>query len=640
MTSSKSRFAIRSICLLWGVAVLGAELASAAATDLLNDDTNLFSDANHAAATLNLKPFVQMPSGFNNINSMTTRPGDNRLYVTTGDGTIFRIDDNGSGGHVATPWFNLASAMSTGGHPLYWDGNTGSQSGLQSVAFHPDFNNPASPGYGKFYTSMVGARPANPADPGFKYLGNSTSGGTGDGLLAEWTYNFQTGQTDPNSYRELFRVNMPIQDHPIKQARFDPYARPGDADYGLLYMTHGDSNPQESTHNDTQDRGDVMGKMIRINPLQSGVDRYSIPADNPFASSADPNTLKELYAYGFRNPHTFSFNPDAQGKIQILVGDIGRSNVEEVDLVTAGSNYGWAKREGTFVHKQGTVYPPNANPNAGYIYGVSALQPNEATVGVDAYGTRYTYPVAQYDHNGTNTQLGTDYTATSIATGFVINNGSDPALQNQLVFNNFAFNTGNAYHTDFTQMLNAVTQLDPLVAARDDPSELTQATKYRLHLALDGDSNPNTPPTTADDLNTVLGVFRNDARYGEGLFGEMYISTKDATKRSIYLVTNSVPLSGDYNKDLIVDAADYTVWRDTMGQSGYHRAADGNGDGVVDALDYGVWQSNFGRVWSAAGSGAGSGAAVTEPTSLALFGTAIVLSAAYKSRRRFAVTTL
>ena len=44
------------------------------------------------------------------------------------------------------------------------------------------------------------------------------------------------------------------------------------------------------------------------------------------------------------------------------------------------------------------------------------------------------------------------------------------------------------------------------------PTELTQAPKYRLHLALDGDNNPNTPPTTSDDLNTLLGTFRNDAR--------------------------------------------------------------------------------------------------------------------------------
>ena len=432
--------------------------------------------------------------------------------------------------------------------------------------------------------------------------------------MAEWTYNFQTGQVDGNSYRELFRVNMPLEDHPIKQLKFDPYARPGDEDYGLLYVTHGDSNPQNSPNDDPQDRGDALGKMLRINPLQSGADRYTIPATNPFATSNDPNTLKELFAYGFRNPHTFSFNRDAQGKVRILVGDIGRSNVEEVDLVTAGGNYGWTKREGTFVHKQGTIN--DVNGDAGYIVGVSALPADEATTGVDAYGTRYTYPVAQYDHNSANTEIADDWTGTSIASGFVINNGSDPALQNQLIFNNFAYSTGDVYHTDFNDMLNAVTQLDPNDPTRDQPTDLTQAVKYRVQLALDDDSNPATPPITADDLNDLLGVFRNDARYGEGVLGEMYISTKDSGLRSIYLVTNTVPLPGDYNRDHVVDAADYTVWRDSLGKSGYLLAADGNGDGIVDSLDYSVWQGHFGQVWSVTGSGTGSAAAVPEPPSL------------------------
>ncbi|MEX2091931.1 MAG: LamG-like jellyroll fold domain-containing protein, partial [Pirellulales bacterium] len=58
---------------------------------------------------------------------------------------------------------------------------------------------------------------------------------------------------------------------------------------------------------------------------------------------------------------------------------------------------------------------------------------------------------------------------------------------------------------------------------------------------------------------------------------------------------DSVGIVGDYNQDGIVDAADYTVWRNSMGQevSAYH-GADGNGSGDVDAGDYQVWKSNFG----------------------------------------------
>ncbi len=81
-------------------------------------------------------------------------------------------------------------------------------------------------------------------------------------------------------------------------------------------------------------------------------------------------------------------------------------------------------------------------------------------------------------------------------------------------------------------------QLDPLDPSRDSPADLTQAQLQRLHLTLDGDNNSATPPTTSDNINTLLGVFRNDARFGEGTSGEMYISNKN--NGGIYLVTNTV----------------------------------------------------------------------------------------------------
>jgi hypothetical protein len=137
-----------------------------------------------------------------------------------------------------------------------------------------------------------------------------------------------------------------------------------------------------------------------------------------------------------------------------------------------------------------------------------------------------------------------------------------------------------------------------------------------LRLALDHDNDPNTPAQIFDDVNSMLNDTRNDTRYGEGVFGEMYISTK-RKGGIIYLVANSVPLSGDFNKDHVVDAADYTVWRNSLDATGYHLAADGNGDGKVDAADYDVWKSHFGETWSATGGGAGA-LAVPEPATAAL----------------------
>jgi len=76
---------------------------------------------------------------------------------------------------------------------------------------------------------------------------------------------------------------------------------------------------------------------------------------------------------------------------------------------------------------------------------------------------------------------------------------------------------------------------------------------------------------------------------------------------TLVLISDGLP--GDFNRDGLVDAGDFTVWRDSLGQSG-DLAADANEDDVVDAEDYAFWQANFGRSEVAS---AGALAAVPEP---------------------------
>ncbi|MGL4514261.1 MAG: dockerin type I repeat-containing protein [Lacipirellulaceae bacterium] len=84
-----------------------------------------------------------------------------------------------------------------------------------------------------------------------------------------------------------------------------------------------------------------------------------------------------------------------------------------------------------------------------------------------------------------------------------------------------------------------------------------------------------------------------------------------------------VAAPGDYNRDGRVNAADYTVWRDSLGSTS-NLAADGNGSGSIDSGDYTVWVSNY-------GSGAGSATAVPEPVSVVLL---ISAATAVVGRRR------
>ena len=75
-------------------------------------------------------------------------------------------------------------------------------------------------------------------------------------------------------------------------------------------------------------------------------------------------------------------------------------------------------------------------------------------------------------------------------------------------------------------------------------------------------------------------------------------------------------LSGDYNRDGIVDAADYTVWRDSLGQPTVAgTGADGNFNGTIDHEDYRVWKSHFGSTRPPAAASAQGANLVPEPTS-------------------------
>src|SRR5690606_37274261 len=68
---------------------------------------------------------------------------------------------------------------------------------------------------------------------------------------------------------------------------------------------------------------------------------YVVPEDNPFVDT--PGALPEIFASGFRNPWKFSFD-DATGALYLA--DVGNDRYEEINLVTAGGDYGWPSREG------------------------------------------------------------------------------------------------------------------------------------------------------------------------------------------------------------------------------------------------------------------------------------------------------
>ena len=88
---------------------------------------------------------------------------------------------------------------------------------------------------------------------------------------------------------------------------------------------------------------------------------------------------------------------------------------------------------------------------------------------------------------------------------------------------------------------------------------------------------------------------------------------------------------GDYNGDDTVNAADYTVWRDTLGQNDAGLAADGNGDNEITSADYDIWKQHFGQS-GGTGSVGLSTAVVPEPPACGLLVSSLIIALRFIGR--------
>ena len=477
------------------------------------------------AGTLELREFTDIP-GAGPLIDLNHAPGDNRVFVVQQDFGVYAVSPDGA---TITTFLDSNAALTLAGRT---QNNFLAHSGIRSVAFHPEFQNSTHAGYGKFYTSIMQDSIGGPL------LGSSPSLRPAESVLVEWTADVNTGLADPTSYRELFRVGLPVYDHTIKRIRFNEYAQPGDEDYGLLYIAHGDAGYQYSGTG--QVGGNALGKLLRIDPLDpDGADpaTYSIPSTNPFVD--DPNVLDEVYALGFRNPHNFDWQKDSSGTPHLVLVDIGQDLIEEINIVEAGKNYGWRLREGTFV---------NVGGNA------QALAPGTA----DTAG--FTFPVAQFGHYGS---------ATAIFGGYVLPSGPNAG---EYVFGDFS--KTNLYHVTLDELLTQVTE---------GPSEgLTQVLIEEFAGII---SNGE-----ATYFRALLdGSNRSDARMGRGPDGTIYITNKVNGK--IFILDPQSLLSADTDGDGDVDTLDITTmyqqFTGAIGAAGGKTMADGDtdGDGDVDTAD-------------------------------------------------------
>jgi glucose/arabinose dehydrogenase len=377
------------------VSASSAALAQSAAQ---TTTTNPFTTPIESAAgitAVKFREFAVVPDTPNGeaprMMHLVDEPGTRRLFVATMRGPIYGVSYDGK---TVTEYVDVNAAGWNIGVQ-----SQGSERGLQSIVFHPQFNQRGAAGYGKFYTYADTPNTTPVAD----FAPPEGAKRTHDTVLLEWTAkNPAAAAYDGGAPKEIMRVAQPFANHNAGEVAFNLLAKPGTPEYGLLYVGSADGGSGGDPMNLSQNLGSIFGKILRIDPL--GTDgkngKYGIPKSNPFVGK--PGVLGEIYAYGVRNPQRFSWD-SKDGRM--YVADIGQNIVEEISPVSAGANLGWNKWEGSYKYVNRQVDTSDPRSEAGM-----------------------TWPVAEYDH--------TDPLVTRAAvTGvYVYRDGNIKQLRNLLIF--------------------------------------------------------------------------------------------------------------------------------------------------------------------------------------------------------------
>jgi len=437
------------------------------------------------------------PSGWARVSYVRDLP-DGRRFANDSRGFLYLLDRN----NQPSVYANVGQAF-----PLAIYNRL--ESGFIGFTFHPEFTR-----NGLWYTVHSERAAGNPAMPDFIPPGFTAADVTYHNVITEWHATNPAANTFEGTRRELLRVAHVVANltHPMGAVEFNPTAKPGSPDYGLLYTSGSDfgfsngGGPHASNPGMTQRLDSVVTAILRIDPRSpsvsggtKGLGDYTIPPSNRFAADGDPKTLGEIYAYGFRNAHRLSWDL-TDGTM--FAADIGMSNIEEINIVRNGENYGWMKREGYW--ENGRVRP------GGTLDQIFAL-PENILKGREKDG--FTYPVAIYDHNdGQAVSAGVTY------------HGRIPALRGKFVFGDIQ--RGRLFAADVAAMKKA-----------DDGIPETVAPIEEIQLYVRGAAGARVYVTLRDLIEKTMGasVTRADLHIGRSRDGELFITSRqDGMIRMLY----------------------------------------------------------------------------------------------------------
>ena len=509
-------------------------------------------------------------------NALRSEPAEvptsaSRFFVPDDNGVLYILDKSTM---TFTPYLDFGKLF-----PNFIT-DPGLGTGLVSIAFDPAYAK-----NGKFYTvhtervNPAGPLPPNNSMTNLNLTGYSVTpaidppaGEVGfQSVLIEWTDVNIKNAAFEGTAREIMREGYNFALHPMGDILFNPLARPGQPDYGNLYISVGDGASGERpgvTHSIPQRLDALPGKILRITPditlrpadQLSSNGRYRIPSAgpnaNPFVSVG--GARPEIYAYGLRNPHRMNWDTVTN---TLLANTIGLHSWESVIVVTKGANFGWAEREGP---EQPFVDATNEGKTGGQLNPVVPF-PSLDTIVVDRLKEPVTpvYPRATYSHRDGD----------AIGSGFVYRGKLMPQMVGKYVFSDIT--TGRLFYTDLAEMLAAggvrgktaeIHEIQVMYKSPYDTSIQT-AIKRRMYdiiadayahkegvtskdnvlpgaAAAVGGTRGTTVDKKVDTYGVPYGGGRADVRLSMGGDGELYVLSKsDGMIRKIVSVVTPPPAS-------------------------------------------------------------------------------------------------
>lgn len=386
----------------------------------------------------------------NKVSTIETKQKE-RLFVVDLRGKLYEVVDT-----TAHIFLDMKIEME------HFIDNPGRASGFGSFAFHPGFEE-----NGLLYTTHTEPSKTSIADFSIPDSIRTKL----QWVLTEWKVDDPFAKKFKGKTREVLRTDMVSGVHGFQELTFNPLARFGDAEYGLLYLGIGDGGAALGGHPSLCDNDSkIWSSIIRIDPMgrNSNNGKYGIPSDNPYVGVKEK--LDEIWCRGFRNPHRITWDESGSGKM--FVSNIGQHSVEEVNLGKAGANYGWPEREGTF------LFDVDAN--------------TELVYGLPSDDSGYAYPVIQYDHDEGN----------AVSGGYVYAGEKIPQLKGKYIFGDIP--RGTLFYSETSELI-----------------EGQQATIYKMGLELNG---------TKTSLASIAQNQRVDLRFGMDGSGELLIITKSNGK--------------------------------------------------------------------------------------------------------------